>query len=111
MIALPAISLAIWYPYVGKLGALIAAFSTMFVIYVLPLATYTKAVYVEQYCDTSSQSDDDSYGIAPSSERALANKQFDINTVAHLAEKDNSMLGFKKVRLDSYASEQLLNRD
>lgn len=44
---LPPIALAIWYPYVGKLGALIAAFSTMFVIFVLPLATYTKAVYEE----------------------------------------------------------------
>lgn len=42
---LPPISLAIWYPYVGKLGALIAAFSTMFVIYILPLATFAKAVY------------------------------------------------------------------
>jgi len=44
--ALPPLALAIWYPYVGKLGALIAAFSTMFVIYVLPLATYAKAVFV-----------------------------------------------------------------
>lgn len=48
MMCLPPISLAIWYPYVGKLGALIAAFSTMFVIYILPLATFTKAVQVEQ---------------------------------------------------------------
>ena len=48
IMCLPPISLAIWYPYVGKLGALIAAFSTMFVIYVLPLATFSKAVYVEQ---------------------------------------------------------------
>lgn len=46
-ITIPAISLAIWYPYVGKLGALFAAFSTMFVIYILPLATFTKAVYIE----------------------------------------------------------------
>ena len=46
LLTLPPIALAIWYPYVGKLGALIAAFSTMFVIYILPLATYTKAVYV-----------------------------------------------------------------
>lgn len=44
-LCLPSIALAIWYPYVGKLGALIAAFSTMFVIYILPLATFTKAVY------------------------------------------------------------------
>ena len=43
-LCLPSISLAIWYPYVGKLGALIAAFSTMFVIYILPLATFSKAV-------------------------------------------------------------------
>ena len=47
-LCLPSIALAIWYPYVGKLGALIAAFSTMFVIFLLPLATYVKAVYVEQ---------------------------------------------------------------
>lgn len=45
---MPALALAIWYPHVGKLGALIAALSTMFVIYLLPLATYSKAVYVEQ---------------------------------------------------------------
>lgn len=45
LITIPAISLAIWYPHIGKLGALIAAFSTMFVIYILPLATFTKAVY------------------------------------------------------------------
>ena len=45
---IPPISLAIWYPYVGKLGALIAAFSTMFVIYLLPLATFVKAVYREE---------------------------------------------------------------
>ena len=45
---LPPLALAIWYPYVGKLGALIAAFSTMFVIYILPLATFTKAVKLQQ---------------------------------------------------------------
>ena len=45
---LPPISLAIWYPYVGKLGALIAAFSTMFVVFILPLATFIKAVKLEQ---------------------------------------------------------------
>lgn len=45
---LPPLSLAIWYPYVGQIGALFAAFSTMFVCYVLPLATFAKAVYVEQ---------------------------------------------------------------
>ena len=45
LMTLPPISLAIWYPYVGTLGALVASFSTMFVIYILPLATYTKAVY------------------------------------------------------------------
>ena len=48
MMCLPPLSLAIWYPYVGKLGALIAAFSTMFVIYILPLATFTKAVKLQQ---------------------------------------------------------------
>jgi hypothetical protein len=63
LMTLPPIALAIWYPYVGKLGALIAAFSTMFVIFVLPLATFTKAVYVEQ-CQsplkvTSADTDDD----------------------------------------------------
>lgn len=47
VMTLPPISLAIWYPYVGKLGALIAAFSTMFVIFILPLATFSKAVYLE----------------------------------------------------------------
>jgi hypothetical protein len=49
LITLPPISLAIWYPHVGTLGALIAAFSTMFVIYILPLATFSKAVFVEQH--------------------------------------------------------------
>ena len=48
LMTLPPIALAIWYPYVGKLGALIAAFSTMFVIFVLPLSTFSKAVYLEQ---------------------------------------------------------------
>ena len=48
VMCLPSIALAIWYPYVGKLGALIAAFSTMFVIYILPLATFAKAVYDEE---------------------------------------------------------------
>ena len=46
-ITIPPISLAIWYPYVGTLGALVASFSTMFIIYILPMATYTKAVYLE----------------------------------------------------------------
>ena len=45
---IPAICLAIWYPYVGKLGALIAAFSTMFVIYILPLATFSAAVHKQE---------------------------------------------------------------
>ena len=40
MMCIPPIALAIWYPYVGKLGALISAFSTMFVIYLLPLVTF-----------------------------------------------------------------------
>ena len=48
VMCLPPIALAIWYPYVGKLGALIAAFSTMFVIYILPLATFAKGVYEEE---------------------------------------------------------------
>ena len=60
-ITLPAIALAIWYPYVGKLGALIAAFSTMFVIYILPLATYTKAVYVQERRANALISDDFEY--------------------------------------------------
>lgn len=47
-LCLPSIALAIWYPYVGKIGALFAAFSTMFVIYLLPLATFSKAVYLEK---------------------------------------------------------------
>ena len=48
LMTLPPISLAIWYPYVGTMGAITASFSTMFVIYILPLATYTKAVYVQE---------------------------------------------------------------
>jgi len=55
LMTLPPIALAIWYPHVGKLGALIAAFSSMLVMYVLPLATFTKAVFVEQ---SKSSSDD-----------------------------------------------------
>ena len=45
---LPQLALAIWYPYVGKLGSLIAAFSTMFVIYILPIATFAKAAFVQE---------------------------------------------------------------
>ena len=41
-------SLAIWYPYVGKLGALLAAFATMLVVYLLPLSTFIKAAIVEK---------------------------------------------------------------
>ena len=55
---LPPICLAIWYPYVGKLGALIAAFSTMFVIYLLPLATFAKAVFEEERQLRDSSDDD-----------------------------------------------------
>ena len=67
MMCLPPISLAIWYPYVGKLGALIAAFSTMFVIYILPLATFTKAVQVEQkqskqFAESTGQEQDGNQG-------------------------------------------------
>lgn len=51
LLYMPALALAIWFPYVGKLGALIAAFSTMFVIYLLPLATYCQAVWMEQKDD------------------------------------------------------------
>ena len=62
LMTLPPIALAIWYPYVGKLGALIAAFSTMFVIFILPLATFTKAVHLEQQtkinCDLVDSDDD-----------------------------------------------------
>ena len=40
LMTLPPLSLAIWYPYVGKLGALLAAFATMLVVYLLPLSTF-----------------------------------------------------------------------
>ena len=56
---LPPISLAIWYPHIGTLGALIAAFSTMFVIYILPLATYSKAVYLQEKIQNANGHDDD----------------------------------------------------
>lgn len=59
LMALPPLALAIWYPYVGKLGALIAAFSTMFVIYILPLATYAKAVHQEEKSKSNDKSSDD----------------------------------------------------
>ena len=34
--------LGIWYPHVGEVGAILAAFSAMLVIYFLPLMTYLK---------------------------------------------------------------------
>ena len=66
---LPPLALAIWYPYVGKLGALIAAFSTMFVIYILPLATFAKAVYWQE---KAALCDDDFELVKPSAEEQLA---------------------------------------
>lgn len=39
---LPAFMLAIWYPNVGALAALLGSFSTMLVIYILPMATHLK---------------------------------------------------------------------
>ena len=59
VMSLPPLSLAIWYPYVGKLGALIAAFSTMFVIYMLPLVTFAKAVLVNELRRESVGANDD----------------------------------------------------
>ena len=44
---LPAASLGIWYPQVGQLGAVFAAFSTMLVIYFLPLMTFIKKKQLE----------------------------------------------------------------
>ena len=38
----PAVILGIWYPHVGEVGAVLAAFSAMLVIYFLPLMTYLK---------------------------------------------------------------------
>ena len=38
----PAVSLGIWYPHVGEVGAILAAFSAMLVIYFLPLLTYLR---------------------------------------------------------------------
>ena len=48
LMTLPAMSLAIWYPYVGKLGALLAAFTTMLVVYFLPLSTFIQAAIIEK---------------------------------------------------------------
>ena len=96
---LPPIALAIWYPYVGKLGALIAAFSTMFVIFVLPLATYAKAVYEEQkdIAPLRMDRDDDFERIlGPDSDYSTAKqtKVIEINN-----EKDQMI--FRKLRFDS----------
>ena len=49
LLFLPAACLGIWYPQVGQLGAILAAFSTMFVCYLLPLATYIKMKQVEAF--------------------------------------------------------------
>jgi hypothetical protein len=37
---LPAVCLSIWYPKVGNLAALCGGFTTMFVIYILPVFTH-----------------------------------------------------------------------
>ena len=44
---LPAFALAVWYPYVGKIGALLPAFSTMLTIYMIPIMVYLKAKWIE----------------------------------------------------------------
>ena len=111
LITIPAISLAIWYPHIGKLGALIAAFSTMFVIYILPLATFTKAVYQEQQqtgatFSSSLNSDDDFEKVRHSYQPTNDRKSFDINLVSDL----QSGLEFKKVVLDSSTIEQLIDK-
>ena len=85
---LPPIALAIWYPYVGKLGALIAAFSTMFVIYILPLATFAKAVYTEE-------------------KDALCDDDFELVKPAKTEEPEFFKVSPKKV--DSIADEELKN--
>ena len=101
-ICLPAIALAIWYPYVGKLGALIAAFSTMFVIYILPLATYTKAVYVQERRTNALTSDDFEF---------VNSKQIEEREVAGAIEKelaivhqDSSSSAFKFKSIDLEAT-------
>ena len=53
----PAVSLGIWYPHVGEVGAILAAFSAMLVIYFLPLMTYLrmKRMYHEQLVQAASE--------------------------------------------------------
>ena len=44
----PAVVLGIWYPHVGEVGAVLAAFSAMLVIYFLPLMTYIRMRRMER---------------------------------------------------------------
>ena len=38
----PLFILGVWYPYVGQIGALLAALATMFSIYIIPVICYLK---------------------------------------------------------------------
>ena len=101
-ILLPAIALAIWYPYVGKLGALIAAFSTMFVIYILPLATYTKAVYLQERLANALTHDRDDFEIVNTKRIGEISAARAIEKELAIVRQDSSPgLKFKKVDLET----------
>jgi len=57
----PAFCLALWYPKVGEVAALCASFSTMLVIYCLPIATYLRMKYLEAGIDQESSSNGSSF--------------------------------------------------
>lgn len=108
---LPPLSLAIWYPYVGRVGALFAAFSTMFVIYVLPLATFVKAVFISEISKSGKDSrisiDEESNQMQELSFRKLEfttekeEKLLQENCLSKSASPKLTSLGFKTVAVGS----------
>ena len=53
---IPLFVLGVWYPYVGQIGALLAAFATMTTIYIITLMVYLKAKYEEMKQEKSLKS-------------------------------------------------------
>jgi hypothetical protein len=53
VLMMPAFCLAVWYPKVGEVAALCAAFSTMLVMYCLPIMTYLRMKHMEAGLDES----------------------------------------------------------
>ena len=52
----PAFCLTVWYPNVGEVAALCAAFSTMLVMYCLPILTYLRKTHLEAEMEADNSS-------------------------------------------------------